>query len=128
MAAVGLAAALALGACTHAAGALPEDGATPRQVLDAYLLALQAGDCATTQAYAVDRFPTDGELCGHVNVLSYRSDAYTSKPSADQVELAATLTIKGGDQSLQDGDHLWFYTLRRQPTGAWRLSAGGSGP
>ena len=42
--------------------------------------------------------------------------------------LAATLTIKGGDESLQDGDHLWFYTLRRQPTGAWRLSAGGSGP
>ena len=86
--AVGLAAALALGACTHVAGALPEDGATPRQVLDAYLLALQAGDCATTHAYAVDRFLTDGELCGHVNVLSYRSDAYTSQPSADQVELA----------------------------------------
>ena len=123
-----LAAALALGACTHAAGALPEDGATPRQVLDAYLLALQAGDCATTHAYAVDTFLTDGELCGHVNVLSYRSNAYTSQPSADQVELATTLTIKGGDQSLQDGDHLWFYTLRRQPTGAWRLSAGGSGP
>jgi len=128
VAAVGLAAALALGACTHAAAALPEDGATPRQVLDAYLLALQAGDCATTHAYAVDRFLTDGELCGHVNVLSYRSDAYTSKPSAEEVVLAATLTIKGGDQSRQDGDHLWFYTLRRQPTGAWRLSAGRSGP
>ena len=128
VAAVGLAAALALGACTHAAGALPEDGATPRQVLDAYLLALQAGDCATTHEYAVDRFLTDGELCGHVNVLSYRGDAYKAQPSADQVELAATLTMKGGDQSLQDGDHLWFYTLHRQPTGAWRLSAGGSGP
>ena len=97
-------------------------------MLDAYLLALQAGDCATTHAYAVDRFLTDGELCGQVNVLSYRSDDYTSQASADEVVLAATLTIKGGDQSLQDGDHLWFYTLRRQPTGAWRLSAAGSGP
>jgi hypothetical protein len=123
-----LVAVIGLGACTHVARSLPADGATPRQVLDAYLLALQASDCATTHAYAVDRFLTDGELCGHTNVLSYRSDDYTSKPSADQVVLAATLTTKGGDQSLQDGDHLWFYTLRRQPTGAWRLSAGGSGP
>ena len=117
-----------LSGCTHDPKPLPPKEATPRQVLDAYLLALQAGDCATTHAYAVDTFLTDGELCGHVNVLSYRSNAYTSQPSADQVELATTLTIKGGDQSLQDGDHLWFYTLRRQPTGAWRLSAGGSGP
>ncbi len=127
MIAVVLAVALGLGACTHVARAIPADSATPRQVLDAYLLALQAGDCATTHEYAVDQFLTDGELCGHVNVLSYRSDAYRSE-ATDQVELAATLTIKGGDQSLQDGDHLWFYTLRRQPTGAWRLSAGGSGP
>ena len=120
--------AFSLGACTHLAGAIAEDSATPRQVLDAYLLALQAGNCSTTHEYAVDRFLTDGELCGHVNVLSYRSDSYTAQPSPDEVVLAATLTIKGGDQSLQDGDHLWFYTLRRQPTGAWRLSAGGSGP
>lgn len=128
MVAMGLAAAFGLGACTDVPKALPAAGATPRQVLDAYLLALQAGDCATTHAYAVDRFLTNGELCGHVDVLSYRSDSYRSDASPDQVVLAATLTIKNGDQSLQDGDHLWFYTLRRQPTGAWRLSAGGSGP
>ena len=126
--AVALATLGGLAACTDAPKSLPSAGATPRQVLDAYLLALQAGDCATTHAYAVDRFLTDGELCGRVNVSAYRTNAYTSQPSADQVVLATTLTIKGGDQSLQDGDHLWFYTLRRQPTGAWRLSAGGSGP
>jgi hypothetical protein len=124
----GLVLASGLGACTHVVGALPAVGATPHQVLDAYLLALQAGDCATTHEYAVDRFLTNGELCGHVDVLSYRGDAYQAQPRADEVVLAATLTIKGGDQSVQDGDHLWFYTLRRQPTGAWRLSAAGSGP
>jgi hypothetical protein len=26
-----------------------------------------------------------------------------------------------------DRDHRWFYTLRRQPNGAWRLSQAGSG-
>ena len=116
MAAVGLAAALALGACTHVAGALPEDGATPRQVLDAYLLALQAGDCATTHAYAVDAFLTDGELCGHVNVALLPERRLHAKPSPTRSCSPPQLTIKDGDQSLPDGDHLWFSTLRRQPT------------
>lgn len=117
-----------LAACTHAPKSLPAAGATPRQVLDAYLLALQAGDCATANAYAVDRFVADGELCGRVNVLAYRTEAYRTQPSPDEVVLAETLTIKDGDESLPDGDHEWFYTLRRQPSGAWRLSAAGSGP
>ena len=117
-----------LAACSTAPKSLTSPGATPRQVLDAYLLALQAGDCATSNAYAVDQFLSDGELCGRVNVEAYRADTYQSHPSADRVVLAATLTLKGGDDSLRDGDHLWFYTLRRQPSGAWRLSAAGSGP
>lgn len=117
-----------LAACTRAPKSLPAAGATPRQVLDAYLLALQAGDCATANAYAVDRFLADGELCGRVNVLAYRSDAYRAQASPDEVVLAETLTIKGGDESLPDGAHEWFYTLRRQPSGAWRLSTAGSGP
>jgi hypothetical protein len=114
--------------CTHEPKPLPPNGATPRQVLDAYLLALQAGDCGTTHEYAVDRFLADGELCGRVNVLAYRTDAYHAQPEADEVVLADTLTVRGGDQNLPDGDHLWYYTLRQQPNGAWRISAGGSTP
>ena len=97
-------------------------------MLDAYLLALQAGDCGTTHEYAVDQFVTTGDLCGKVNVLSYRNDSYHTQPAADQVVLADTLTVRGGDQSLPDGDHLLFFTLRQQPNGAWRISAAGSGP
>ena len=92
-----LIAATGLAACTNVPKPPPAAGATPRQVLDAYLLALQAGDCATTHEYAVDRFLTDGELCGHVEVQSYRSDAYRSQADPDEVVLAATLTIKHGD-------------------------------
>jgi hypothetical protein len=44
------------------------------------------------------------------------------------VVLADTLIVTGGEQSLPDGDHLWFCTLRQQPGGAWRISVGGSGP
>jgi hypothetical protein len=126
--AVALTTLVGLTACTNAPKSLPAAGATPRQVLDAYLLALQAGDCTTANAYAVDRFLADGELCGRVNVLAYRTDAYRVQPGPDEVVLAETLTIKDGGQSLPDGDHEWFYTLRRQPSGAWRLSAAGSGP
>ncbi|HEU4329558.1 MAG TPA: hypothetical protein VFR40_00480 [Lapillicoccus sp.] len=117
-----------LAGCTRDPKPLPPKEATPRQVLDAYLLALQAGDCGTTHEYAVDRFVSDGDLCGKVNVLSYRHDGYRSQPSPDEVVLADTLTVRGGDQSLPDGDHLWFYTLKQQPNGAWRISAAGSGP
>ncbi len=127
-AALALAALVGLAACTDAPKPLPSASATPRQVLDAYLLALQAGDCTTANAYAVDRFLADGELCGRANVLAYRTEGYRAQPSADKVVLAETLTIKDGGQSLPDGDHEWFYTLRRQPSGAWRLSAAGSGP
>jgi len=116
-----------LAGCTRDPKPLPPKEATPRQVLDAYLLALQAGDCGTTHEFAVDGFLTDGDLCGRVNVLSYRNDGYRSPPSPDEVVLADTLTVRGGDQSLSDGDHLWFYTLRQQPDGAWRISAAGSG-
>ena len=80
-AAVALTTLVGLAACTHAPKSLPSAGATPRQVLDAYLLALQAGDCATANAYAVDRFLADGELCGRVNVLAYRTDPYRAQPS-----------------------------------------------
>ena len=117
-----------LSGCTHDPKPLPPKEATPRQVLDAYLLALQAGDCGTTREYAVDGFLTDGDLCGRVDVLAYRNDAYRAQPSPGEVVLADTLTVRGGDQSLGDGDHLWFYTLRQQPDGAWRISAAGSGP
>ena len=97
-------------------------------MLDAYLLALQAGDCETTHGYAVDRFLTDGELCGHVDVESYRSETYQSQPGPGEVVLAGTLAVRHGDASVPDGDHRWFYTLRRQPNGACRLSQAGSGP
>ena len=65
-------------------------------MLDAYLLALQTGDCSTTQEYAVDQFRTDGDLCGKANVLSYRNDSYHVQRAVDEVVLADTLTARGG--------------------------------
>ena len=103
--------------------------AAPRQVLDAYLLALQEGDCASTRAYAVDRFRTDGELCGHVTVTAHGPYNFERRPSADEAQLAEILTVSGGDPAaMPDGERYWFSTLSRQPDGAWRLSSGGSGP
>ena len=40
---------------------------------------------------------------------------------------STVLTTAGGDDSMPDGDHVWFYSLKRQLAGVWRLIAGGSG-
>lgn len=50
-------------------------------------------------------------------------------PISDEVVFATTLTTGGStDGSVPASDITWFYTLDRQPDGAWRISSGGSGP
>jgi hypothetical protein len=43
-------------------------------------------------------------------------------PPPGEVVLATTLTVRHGDDSVPDGDHRWFYTLRCEPNDASRLS------
>ena len=126
-AAVVLSAAVGLSGCSQPAKPLPSASATPRQVLDAYLLALQAGTAPrpmSTRSTSSHRWRAvwSGERPG----VPDRRVPSPTQPGRGR--LAETLTIKDGDQSLPDGDHEWFHTLRRQPSGAWRLSAAGSGP
>ena len=46
------------------------------------------------------------------------------------MEYSTTLTITrgSGDGSVAAGERIWFYQLDQQPSGAWRLTGGGSGP
>jgi hypothetical protein len=41
------------------------------------------------------------------------------------VEFGLSLTTSGGDETLRDGSHTWFYSLARQASGAWRVHGGG---
>lgn len=71
----------------------------------------------------------NGELCGEARVDGFRIMGDPATPSSDEVVFATTLTTGGStDGSVPAGDMTWFYTLERQPGGAWRITGGGSGP
>ncbi len=113
-----------------ACGTLPiPDQAPPDAVLSAYLAALRAGDCERTRSLATPAFVAgNGDLCGVLDVTAFTSLTGPATPDGGEVVFSTTLTTRGGDVSMPDGDHTWFYTLIRQPDGAWRIAGGGSGP
>ncbi len=119
---------------THTSGSgsnptgLPSKDAAPAEVLGAYLRALKTGDCNTAHALTTSTFAFgNGELCGHIKVKSYTPVGNPATPG-DQAIFSTNLITEGGDASMPDGLHTWFYTLTRQADGAWRLVGGGSGP
>jgi hypothetical protein len=100
----------------------------PAQVLDAYLRALKAGDCKTAQALTTSSFASNGELCGHLSVKSYTPVGNPATPGNEAI-FSTNLITQGGDAALMpDGLHTRFYSLTRQPDGAWRVASAGSGP
>lgn len=99
-------------------------------VLGRYLDALVARDCPTALALATADFASDtNAFCaGSTRIVVLAVDPNPSLPDASQVEFTLTIRTSGGDVTLQDGSHTWFYTLTRQQDGAWRVSGGGGGP
>ena len=57
-----------------------------------------------------------------------RSSVAERATPGNEAIFSTNLITEGGDASLPDGLHTWFYTLIRQADGAWRLVGGGSGP
>jgi hypothetical protein len=109
----------------------PATSAAPEVVLQAYLDALVHGDCSAGKALGSAQFIQvgGGELCGATKVKSFRIDAAAPSPFSDEVVYATTLVTTGSDDaSVQPGTLTWFYDLKLQPDGAWRLVGGGSGP
>lgn len=121
---------LALPSCGRDAGTqLPDPGAPPDVVLSAYLNALRAGDCSTAMSLTTSTFTVgNGELCGELEVVSYRAPSGPARPEEGEVAYSTVLTVRHGDASMPDGDHVWFYVLRQQVDGEWRLVGGGSSP
>jgi hypothetical protein len=108
--------------------ALPSKDAASAVVLDAYLRALKAGDCKTAHALTTSSFARNGELCGRIRVKSYTPVGDPATPG-DQAIFSVNLITQGGDPGLMpDGLHTRFYTMTRQPDGAWRVDSAGSGP
>ena len=111
-------------------GASPQPpGASPSVVLDTYLRALVAGDCATAHAAATSTFATDpAELCGEVRVSAFSAREDPRTPGPNEAIYMTTLTTNvGSDGSIARGETDSFYGLEREG-GEWRLVSGGSGP
>ena len=122
-----LLAVMALAACGFSL--LPPDGAPPGVVLAAYLRVLERGDCATSRSLTTSTFIVgNGDLCGVLDVTAFSVPDGAARPSDGEVVYSTTLTTRGGDVSMPDGNHTWFYSLVRQPDGEWRIAGGGSGP
>ncbi|PKW27628.1 hypothetical protein [Phycicoccus duodecadis] len=106
----------------------PPADAPARVVLDAYLRALEAGDCDAARALSTGAFARgSGDLCGDVRVSSARVTEPAATPAPDHVTYATVLVTEGGDDTLPGGETTWFYSLERTG-GGWRLVGGGSGP
>lgn len=104
--------------------------ASARTVLDGYLTALVAGDCAAAASFAAPSFThSNGELCGSTHVTSATVDSGMSDGiTSDGGRFAAHLRYNHADDSMQPGGTLWFYNLQQGPTGRWQLVSGGTGP
>lgn len=121
----------AVPACSHIPSAPPSAAgiAPPDVVLGEYLTALKAGDCDTANRLTTSSFiVSNGELCGVLHVSAFAPLTGPATPSESEVVFSTELTTSGGDISMPDGEHTWFYTLDRQTSGAWLITGGGSGP
>lgn len=124
-----LGAAIALSACAHPSASLPPAGEHANTALVAYLNALVEQDCRTATRLTTSTFGQDnGDLCGTIEVRAARIMSIAATPNPHEAVFATLLTTHGGDETLPDGDNVWFFTLRRQSDGEWRVTGAGSGP
>jgi hypothetical protein len=119
-----------LAACSALSLSPPPDSATPDVVLRAYLQALVRGDCSAGKVLGTPSFGLgNGELCGQTRVSSFAINGSPATPNASEVVFATQLVTSGtADGTVRPGTLGWFYDLKQQANGAWRLSGGGSGP
>lgn len=121
---------LIVAACAGPTFSMPPDSAPPEVVVATYLRALVAGDCTAGKMLGAATFRVgNGELCGATSVSSFTIEGPGPDANATEWVFATTLVTTGtADGSVQSGRIAWFYDLRRQPNGSWRLMGGGAGP
>jgi len=125
----GLALAVMLAGCGGSSFSAPPDSASARTVLEAYLRALQDGNCAAGRVLGTPAFRGDGDLCGETTVSAWTVNKEFDGSQPGETEFNTTLTTTGtSDGTIAPGDETWFFSLHKQPNSAWRLDGGGSGP
>lgn len=98
-------------------------------MLQTYLEALQNGDCTTARSLGTSTLTVgNGDLCGDVRLYSFSIPGDPATPTPDEAEFGTTLTTSGDGHSIAPGEMIWFYDLKKQSDGSWRIVGGGSGP
>jgi hypothetical protein len=125
-----LALAVIVGGCGGSSLTAPPDSASARTVLETYLQSLVAGDCTGGRVLGTAAFVRgNGDLCGGTSVTAWTINKGFEGSTPAETEFNTTLTTTGtGDGTVPAGDVTWFFVLRQQPNGAWRLVGGGTGP
>ena len=98
----------------------------------AYADAVHAGDCITAEALVAD---PSLSWCGNVDITALAVTGTTQERKASEsgdgpmiTRVWVSMTPKGGDGSLPDGEQPWSYLLDRTgPNGAWRIYDQGLG-
>jgi len=107
----------------------PPVGASPLEILTAYLQAVKDRDCPAAMIVTApeDIVPTTNALCSSsARVTAFEvSDSGPSQSTYDTVVFSVTMTTTGGAFSLPDGPNAWSFTLTRQRSGGWRVTGGG---
>jgi hypothetical protein len=114
---------------SHAAVTIPPDSAPPAAVLDAYLRALQAGDCGLARELTIPRQfgPSMVDLCGVTGVIAYSISDGPVVVDPSMVRFETALTITGTAGGIAAGEFRFTYFLQQQSSRAWRIVDGGGG-
>lgn len=104
---------------------VPPDSATAAEVLDAYLRAVQAGDCDTAEqlTYPLMFGPSMVDLCGVTGVTAFSVVGDPVVVDPDKVRMNANLTITG-TSAISAGEISFTYFLQQQGSGVWRIVDG----
>jgi hypothetical protein len=110
--------------------AIPPDSAEPAVVLEAYLDASEAGDCATARQLTMPLVLNEDyvELCGVTRVTAFSVVGVEAPVDPETTRLTARLTIRGPMPGTSTetivGDINGTYFLQRRSNGPWRIIEG----
>ena len=106
---------------------LPAD-ASPEIVMQTYLDALEAADCQAAHVLSTMSPGSGSDLCRAASVVILTDRLDPATPTGDERVYSIELTVKGDVDGLRDGRHLLFFQVKRQSSGAWRVTSVGTGP
>ncbi|ROS74339.1 hypothetical protein [Cellulomonas sp. PhB143] len=120
-------------AATHEDVPLPPEGASPEEVVGAYVAAINGRDRETLRALSTPATAEQSEVWvgTRIDDLTFlpRDDAASPGPEETSADVPVTFVIRHGDASMTEGETTgWTYLLVRDAaTGRWLVQDQGQG-